>query len=536
MYTFLMADDEEIIRKGFEQRLNWDEHGFEFLPSCENGDEVLASVEKYHPDVLLTDINMPGKDGLEVCSYVSEHYPDITLVILSGYDEFEYAQKAVQFKVFEYLLKPINAKKLRELLERLKMHLDREKSFRSNIAQLKKQAEQSRELIRERYLNRLISGRISPKEQAEYEIEVGSILSGTHFCVIVADPDDPENLYNSQSVNYSLYLLAVENHCRKAAGENAQVFQRPGRQIAAIFSGKTERFVIDETKRFIREFYHLAEDLPYSTVTLGIGAVHEGVAEIHLSCREAETAIDYRFIQGRNSAIRYAQENHAGGRPIPAIAEDSRNILQAIKTGSADALRAHVSEFFNHLRESRISVYRSELEIQKYFVIMLNALEELDISCSDLNISSESDPILALKMMKTLEESEIWLLDFCRLASEKLSRKRQDFSEKKVYEAVDYLMRNFSLPELSTEMLSEQLAISSGYLSRIFKKHTQMTILEYLMNLRVEKAKEIIASSNLKNYEISESVGYTDSGYFGTIFRKVTGMTLTEYRSSLGAQ
>jgi len=536
MYTFLMADDEEIIRNGFSERIDWAEFGFSFLTPCENGNDTIESVIANRPNVVLTDINMPGKDGLAVCAFIAENYPETTVVILSGYDEFEYAQKAVKFNVFEYILKPINAKKLRQLLVRLKEHLDKEHSFNVSIYKLKEQAEKSKELIRERLLNRMISSPISKDEIVSYGFDIEAELPHDSFIrTILIDPDDPDIVRNRSSISFSVFLLAVQNICQNSTpNKNFLLFQRPGGQLVIIISGKTERFVTDSTKEFINNYQEQSLEIPYSTNTLGISTVKQGIESIFQAFRESELSVDYRFIQGKNSAIYYDYATKAAGSPIPQINDDFRQIILSIKTAAVAEIGKQITQFFHHLMESGISVYRAELEIQKYFITIVNALEELDISCKDLGINSRTDPILKLNGMKTLAESEDWIRDFCLSASEKLKQKRQDFSEKTVYAAIDFIHDHYSRQDLSTDILSNILAISPGYLSRIFKKHTNMTVLEYLMDLRVDKAKELANSTDLKNYEIAENVGYTDPGYFSTIFRKITGITLSEYRQSLG--
>lgn len=536
MYTFLMADDEAIIRNGFAERIDWAEFGFLFLPPCENGIDTIESIITNKPDVVLTDINMPGKDGLAVCAFIAENYPEITVVILSGYDEFEYAQKAVTFNVFEYILKPINAKKLRQLLERLRKHLDKEHSFNASIDTLKEQAEKSRELIRERLLNRMIASPITREEIVSYGFDIDSeMLPDSFFRTILIDPDDPDAIRNRPSISFSVFLLAIQNICLNCApNKNFLIFQRPEGQLVLILSGKTERYISDSTKEFLENYQEKSLEIPYSTNTLGISTIKQGIEEIFQAFRESELAVDYRFIQGKNSAIYYAYATKAAGSPLPEINDDFRQIVQSIKTAAVAEIEKQITRFFTHLIESRISVYRAELEIQKYFITIINALEELDISCTDLGINSQSDPILKLNGMKTLVESENWIREFCLLASEKLTQKRQDFSEKTVYAAIDIIHKQYSRHDLSTDVLCLQLAISSGYLSRIFKKHTNMTVIEYIMDFRVEKAKELANSTDLKNYEIADAVGYSDPGYFSTIFRKTSGKTLSEYRQSLG--
>jgi len=228
-----MVDDEEIIRRGFSERVAWADYGFTFLEPCRNGTDAIAAVTALQPDVVLTDINMPGVNGLEVCAFVAENYPATTLVILSGYDEFEYAQKALSFKVFDYILKPVNVKKMGDLLIRLKDHLDTESSFRNSVELLSRQAEQSRELIRERLLNRLITEKPGSDDFQAYEKDIGVPLPSGCARAILIDPDDPDAIRSNPYISFSIFLLAVQNACLEAApqgGDGTLIFHGDGSQ------------------------------------------------------------------------------------------------------------------------------------------------------------------------------------------------------------------------------------------------------------------------------------------------------------------
>jgi two-component system response regulator YesN len=148
MYSFLMVDDEQIILRGFREKINWEEEGFRFLSPCQNGAQAIEAIKKHRPDVVMTDICMPLADGLQVAAYVADRYPETLVVVLSGYDEFEYAQRAMRNRVFDYVLKPITANQLRELIRRIRRKLEYDHKSRLDLSELKEQAAKSRELLR----------------------------------------------------------------------------------------------------------------------------------------------------------------------------------------------------------------------------------------------------------------------------------------------------------------------------------------------------------------------------------------------------
>ncbi len=155
MYKFLMVDDEEIVRRGFSRKIDWEGLGFQFLDPCVDGEQAIEAIANLRPDVVMTDIYMPRVDGLAVAEYIAERHPDIVIIILSGYDEFEYARKAIRSKVFEYVLKPVTSRDLNGLLARLKAKLDADRRSRQDVAELKERAEMAADLLRSRSLHRL---------------------------------------------------------------------------------------------------------------------------------------------------------------------------------------------------------------------------------------------------------------------------------------------------------------------------------------------------------------------------------------------
>jgi two-component system response regulator YesN len=158
MNKIMIADDEANVREGIRDNLNWGELGFEVVGDFENGREVIEAASHLQPDVVLPDINMPFVDGLEVSRYLFNHFPHTKIIILTGYDEFDYAQQALKLKVHDYILKPNTADELRQILTRLKTELDEEAQRTEDLSKLKMRLRESLPLVRERFLNQLTSG------------------------------------------------------------------------------------------------------------------------------------------------------------------------------------------------------------------------------------------------------------------------------------------------------------------------------------------------------------------------------------------
>jgi two-component system response regulator YesN len=186
MYTFLLVDDEQPVRYGFQNKIDWKSHGFELLEPCENGRDAIAMIEKVHPDVVMTDIYMPHMNGLAVAAHTATHHPDIVTVILSGYDEFEYAQQAIRTKAFDYVLKPVTPRELRTLLAKIRAKLDADRRCREDASALKLKAEEGEKLLRMRNIVNLISGAHIPVEESDFRRFFGFSPRGLACAAIVA--------------------------------------------------------------------------------------------------------------------------------------------------------------------------------------------------------------------------------------------------------------------------------------------------------------------------------------------------------------
>lgn len=188
LYSFVIVDDEPEIREGIRDTIPWDTLGFTFKGAFANGKEALEYVEQNPPDVLITDINMPFMDGLVLSELVLQRSPKTKVLIISGYDDFEYARKALQLQVQDYIVKPITPGEFKETLRKLKEVLDKERAEEQDFERLKKQLAENLPLIKERFFNQLITGAIPAEELQERSTYLGlSVQSnlGAIHCIVL---------------------------------------------------------------------------------------------------------------------------------------------------------------------------------------------------------------------------------------------------------------------------------------------------------------------------------------------------------------
>lgn len=535
MYRILVVDDEAVVREGMRDNMNWGELGFEFVGDCENGSEAMEAIDKLQPDVVLTDINMPFVDGLELTRYVVEKYPRIKVVILTGYDEFGYAQQAVKLKAYDYILKPITARELRKVLEKLRGDLEEEARKMEDMSRLKMQLRESLPLLKERFLNRLVTGQLregSFEEKLQYfDID----FKGSCFLALLVDADDDRDFRRYHpGTEDELLLFAIYNISDEIVGNYGRgiVFQNNHEKTVVILQGESRESLLECAARVSEDIREAVEKYLIFTVTVGVGTVCSSLKDLKDSYGGALSALDYRFLLGKNRVITIGdiEGNMHGSSPYNK--EWEKKLISGIKTGTVQEIDVIIGNIIKSLRESHILMDRCYIHIQQVIISTLDALNELGVSEAEMQ-GNDNSPLTDIYRHKTLEEVEVWLRKFCKKASYLLSNKRDSFSRQQALKAVEYITGNYMNESLSLQDVCRSLSMSTSYFSTVFKNFTGETFVEYLTKVRVEKARELLKGSDLKTYEIAHRVGYGDPHYFSLSFKKATGMTPTEYRERM---
>ncbi len=539
MYSFLLIDDEVIIREGVRDNIDWASHGFRFLGACADGRAGIEAIDAHQPDVVLTDICMPFVDGLDLARYVRERYPHIKVVLLTGYDEFGYAQEAVKLRVADFILKPITAEELRDLLDSLRAELDREAEGRRDLDRVRTQLRESLPLLRERVLNRLVSGGFAEGEIRPRLDSCGLTLPGPWYQAMVIDLDSPD--HGGDSPSRELLSLAIKNIADEkseafagaAASElpsgSVLSFQNASDQIVLVLSGGEEGTLEGASLRLAEEVRDSVAKELAATATVGAGCPAEGLALVGQSYREALAALDHRLALGRNQVISFRSIASGDREHRLDAAELGRRLSAAIRTGTYLEIEQLIDEMTTLLGQANASTRRSRRIIETTLAFIIQSLSELGIPEGEVLFGEES-PFVVVQSLKTLAEIADWLKSLLRAATETVERRRDDLSRIKAREAEDYIRANYGRPGLSLSDVCRATGTSTSYFCTLFKRHTDKTFIEYLTEVRIEKAKELFKTSSLRGYEIADSVGYSDSHYFSLIFKKITGESPSIYR------
>ena len=531
LYRILLADDEEEIRTGIKCKIDWAGNGFELVGTAENGQEALEMAENLHPDVVMTDIKMPFMDGLTLGKRLLELMPATKLVLFSGFDDFEYAQTAIQINAAEYILKPINSVELTAVLQKLKAKLDGEFAEKRDIERLRKHYKNSLPLLREQFFTQILDGRISheriQQQAALYDID----LSGNFWTVALVHYDNVERestpIHESELIPLCLKQLIDESL------HNCNFKSLIYNDYVAVIASFKEHSQILTFIDSMNQVCKLARRFLVLTLTVGIGVPCSSLNDLHISTAGAQTALDYRVLMGRGKAIYIGDVEPNPTGLLQLDDQSERNLISAIKLNTPDEIRRAADRFIGQFKTARFSLGHYQLYLMEMMAELLRVIRAYQINPSEV-FGTDFDGNFHLTRFESPEELYEWFSETCLKISMLIRRERTNSTRAMADKAKQFIVENYHNPDISVEMLCDHLHVSPAYFSTLFKKETGLSFVTYLTDVRMEEAIKLLSTTEDKTYEIAQKIGYLEPNYFSYVFKKKFGLSPTKYRSSKG--
>jgi two-component system response regulator YesN len=520
-YKVFFVEDEIVTREGIRDNVDWAAHGFEFCGEATDGEMALPLLRTARPDVLITDIKMPFMDGLQLSKIVRERMPWVKIVILSGHDEFEYAQKAINLGVTEYLLKPVTVQNLHQVLQKLAAQLEQERKEQENIRHLREQIEENRAILRERLLLKVMVGALSSTEAIEKGQLLGLDLSARYYLVVILKTELEDR---SEQFDYDEYQQ-VQRVVAGLVEDMPDVFllRKDWEELVLLMKGNAPEFLEEERERLLERIKQEVKRTRYQ-LTIGSGTPKKRIAELHQS-----------FVEALVNIQRAANEKN--NRLINAV--DKADLLKVDRAAVENFLRRGAKEdfdsFFNtYIRPLGETALTSYLIKNYIFVDVVLATVKLvndlggDIDQVVPELESIETTLASIKTIEQLREQVYRIL-----TSTLAFRDRHTSSHYMgtIQQAKDYIDHHYMEPELSLNEVAAHVNLSPSHFSVIFSKEASQTFKEYLTEIRIKKAKEYLRTTALRSVDISYQVGYSDPHYFSHVFRKVTGLSPNEFRN-----
>ena len=542
MYRVIIADDEPKVLLLIEKLIHWEELGLTLVARAGDGISALAAIERERPDIVITDIRMPGHDGIELIGRAKALNPLIDFIIISGYRHFEYAQKAIRFGVEDYLLKPLKAveinQTLRKMIEKYQSR-DRAKQIEVDYSL---RVENDTQRLHTQLMGELVkaaSGGESPRPAmplAALNAEYGLDLQPTFFQVFVAKAD-----INFASLNPNVRKLLLE----KCAGVVRDALQ--GKCHASLLlptdDGVYALVNFDEAQQkplrkvwtaIIDALQSQSELFDRIRVTIGLGRQSTNWQEMPLSLREAQAALANRLLLGAGRVLdRVGELDPTASVNRIVSAAIRKRLLTAIEVLDQVELEAAIKRI--EYDATHAETGQPDISGLAIAAICAEVMQTLRFGLKSQNAVDDwverQQTRFAEKFAMCSAQKEVFELlrsDAATLV-EHVTALRKSESNKPVREAQKYIQANFSQP-ISLESISQRAGFNPSYFSALFKKETGMNFLEYLSDVRIKEAKRLLADLRKTIADVSEEVGYSDVKHFSKLFTRITGIHPSKYR------
>lgn len=532
-----LVEDEMVIRRGIKNSIDWEKEGYIFCGEASDGELAYPMIIKEKPDILVTDIRMPFMDGLELCKLVKKELPNIKILILSGYDEFDYAKEAIRLGVTEYLLKPISSGKLLEALNGVSESIRREKEDKDLVRKYMEEMRENTEHEKQKFFEQMIAGNLSMADALEtgekYEM---NLSAGMYNLLLFRFTLGEENRKSGELLGEAEY--AIEKLTERL--EYVFEFQRGVEGWAFLLMADNEEQMSERVKELSKDLEEIMKN--YSTIAYfgGIGQPVARLRELEESFREAERALAARFTMELNRIIsvediRMAQNvDTLDDIEITSFGEieKTRTMLEKfLNNGAEDEIDEFVDVYINELPEENLkSVLMRQYIIMDAYIVMMSFCEKFEGIEGEMQAQSE-ELKNSMKTIQTLEE----IKNYIRMLLKKIIGVRDTISGRRYSDIIeiakDQIRKTYMSDEISLNTIAAEVGMSPSYFSSIFSKEMGKTFVEYLTEIRMDRAKELLMCSSMKTSEIGYEVGYKDPHYFSYIFKKTQNCTPKEFRA-----
>ncbi len=523
-YKVLVVDDEEEVREGIIDCVQWNQYGFDVVGNASNGEDALELAEDLNPDLVITDIKMPYMDGLEFIKRLSILAPTAKTIIITGFDDFNYAKTAIGLNVMEYIIKPINLEELTAVLINAKRVMDEESTRIRNMEFLRVHYDNSLPIIRESFIKSLIEKRIDEEEIMKSAISNNMDLNKKHMIVslVKAELTDDQNA--------RLLSLSIKKILDDTLMKSTISYTTMYMEYIVSLTCFEENHMVNNLIYSMNEVCKLVEkhfDIP---ISIGIGYIVDSPMDINNSYNGAVAALDYRVIVGNGKSIFIYDIEPNASVNVDFDEKDQLALLGAIRQADFENIKSTMENILNMCEEIK-------LPFRDYQIYLMKIIEAITSLASSFHIEGSSIfgdkfyPMEKLASFESKKEVLNWFVDICNKTSILLRKERQNSAGKLVDEAKEYVEKNYRDPDLMIEKMCNDLHVSAAYFSSLFKKETGNTFVKYITDYRLQLARKLLIETDLKTYLIAEKVGFIDANYFSFVFKKNYGMSPTKFRS-----
>ncbi len=525
-----MAEDEFVVREGIKNNIDWRAHDYEFCGEAGDGEVAYSMIQNLRPDIVITDIKMPFMDGLTLSRMIKAQFPETEIILLTGYEDFEYAKEAIRIGVCSYLSKPISGENLLKEIDAVAERI-REKNREREIARRYQEDMMERtELDRQEFFDNLVTGSRDLPYLLGRAKELSLDITALRYNVIIL------KIWSIKhgAEEYSGSVVGVQSKLSELIGSyRALLFDMKLNARALLFKGDDDQEITDSVNSCIDKMKEIFAQYPHIRYFGGVGQVVQRISDIPSSFSWASRAYAHQYLTSESDFLFGSEEGLHPQQDDVILSEidpkhiDRRLVKEFLRMGDDSEAGFFLDEFFKGMGKNAIrsTMLRQYISMDVYFTVSDFIQNELGISKEEMDARVPQQDLLADE--KSTYE---YLVEILKKAICLRKETSQSHYREVINEVTAYIDQHYSDEELSLNTLAAHVNFSPNHLSAVFRQEMGQTFIKYLTDYRLDKAKELLLSTSRKSNEIGMMVGYKDPHYFSYLFKKSVGCTTTQYR------
>ena len=542
MLKIFLAEDEVIVRETIKRMIPWENLGFELVGEAADGEMALPLLLRQKPDLLITDIKMPFMDGLTLAKVAKKEIPGLKVVILSGYDDFNYAKQAINIGVEDYLLKPITKNALIERLTEIRSRYEHEKTQKEYYEKFHREMQAYEKNSSRDFFEALVSGSMDMMEIYRRSEKLGLDIVAEAYNVLIFTMNCEED-FSGQREGYSEWEAESLKLLEEFFSENtsAMLFRCNIFSYGVLIKGQKETLG-ENTRSCVSEIQRILDRKEQKRQWfVAAGEPVERLSQIQKSYYSASRAFSQRYLYDEN--ILYYDE--MASMEKKNVTEDDSTYLQKVdvnalnpailqkflSNGLLEETENFVKDYFYAIGQEPLEslVFRNYVTLNVRFSVM-SFLKE--IGCDTRTLEQEDTEDVLSESSKSLENAIAYAE---KIISQAIALRDQNSGNKNrsiLKTAVDFIDSHYMEEDMSLNKAANAANVSANHFSALFSQNMGQTFIEYLTNLRMNKAKEYLRCTSMRSSEIAGEIGYKDAHYFSYLFKKTQGMTPSDYRKA----
>ncbi len=522
--TLLIVDDEEYVIDGLRRHIPWDEIDIQVVGCVCDGEDGIHKAMELKPDLVMTDIRMPQLDGITMIERLHDLGFHPHFLLYTGYNDFEYAKRAIKFGVSDYILKPSLPEEISLALLKIADKCRAQKQMIRDQDLLREQFEKDKRLLAPAFFDDLFTGRVFSYDEFEQRDQfLGTGLADKSYCVVALHVDASSELFESADIERQLYVLyQISNYAANVfmTGGHTRGFKNNDEYALVVGdpAAMTQQALLERATRCL----DYCTSIHNLSVVIGVSDIVEGFGQIMNAYRQARDCIHSATVS--NTVIfsgSGGEDSHVS--PPLGIVYDKETLIDAIKTANKELTFKCLGQFFSSVK--RVSANQNVYVVPMFYELVGSVTTALLQIGVDYDIDSFHEVMKPVQTIQQLQKKTEKYFDalLVHMESKHFAKNYQV-----IQRMLAYVRENYGQGVTLNEV-ADALHFTPNYLSTLFSKSTGESFSHYILRYRIQKAKEFLESGKYKIYEVGDIVGYRNPEYFSKIFKDIVGISPSAY-------